>query len=64
MIDIAVPRDVELEVTEIDNVFLYNIDDLQGVVDENIKSRRQVAAKPEYTKVVNYNLQSYLNYVK
>jgi glutamyl-tRNA reductase len=47
LIDIAVPRDVEPEAAEIDNVFLYNIDDLQEVVDENIKSRRQEAEKAE-----------------
>jgi glutamyl-tRNA reductase len=47
LIDIAVPRDVEPEAGEIDNVFLYNIDDLQEVVDENIKSRRQEAQKAE-----------------
>ena len=47
LIDIAVPRDVEPEAGEIDNVFLYNIDDLQEVVDENIKGRRQEAQKAE-----------------
>jgi len=47
LIDIAVPRDVEPEAGEIDNVFLYNIDDLQEVVDENIKGRRQEAEKAE-----------------
>lgn len=47
LIDIAVPRDVEPEVAEIDNVFLYNIDDLQEVVDENMQNRRQEAEKAE-----------------
>jgi len=41
IIDIAVPRDVEPAVGDISNVFLYNIDDLQSVVDANLKQRQQ-----------------------
>ena len=47
LIDIAVPRDVDPEAGEIDNVFLYNIDDLQEVVDDNIRGRRQEAERAE-----------------
>ncbi|WP_110954028.1 glutamyl-tRNA reductase [Anaerosinus massiliensis] len=43
-IDIAVPRDVEPEVANIKGVRLYNIDDLEAVVDSNIKVREQEAA--------------------
>lgn len=46
-IDIAVPRDIDPEVGGIDNVYLYNIDDLQGVVDANLKSRLKEAQKAE-----------------
>ncbi len=42
-IDIAVPRDVEPEVADIKGVQLYNIDDLEAVVDENIKVREKEA---------------------
>jgi glutamyl-tRNA reductase len=45
LIDIAVPRDIEPEVNSIDSVFLYNIDDLQNVVDENFNLRKQEALK-------------------
>ncbi|MBI5117707.1 glutamyl-tRNA reductase [Candidatus Poribacteria bacterium] len=41
LIDIAVPRDIHPDVEDIDNVYLYNIDDLQKVVDENISFREQ-----------------------
>jgi glutamyl-tRNA reductase len=44
LIDIAVPRDVDPEVTELSNVVLYNIDDLQNVVAENKEMRAQDAA--------------------
>jgi len=43
MVDIAVPRDIELEVGELNDVFLYTVDDLTEVVDENKKSREQAA---------------------
>lgn len=40
-IDIAVPRDVEPSVNEIENVYLYNIDDLKALIDENLKEREK-----------------------
>jgi len=47
LIDIAVPRDVDPDVGRIDNVYLFNIDDLQGVVDENVRNRLREAEKAE-----------------
>jgi glutamyl-tRNA reductase len=46
-IDIAVPRDIEPGVNDIDNAYLYNVDDLQAVVEGNIKERRKEADKAE-----------------
>lgn len=46
-IDIADPRDVEPAVGDLENVYLYNIDDLQKVANENIKDRQQEAQKAE-----------------
>jgi len=43
IVDIAVPRNVEPSVNEIDNVFLYDIDDLQKVVDRNVRGRTEAA---------------------
>jgi len=42
-IDIAVPRDIEPEVNDLENVYLYDIDDLQSVVSANIKEREKEA---------------------
>ncbi len=39
LIDIAVPRNIEPSVNELDNVFLYDIDDLQKVVEQNVEGR-------------------------
>lgn len=47
LIDIAVPRDIEPEVGELDNVYLYNIDHLQDVVDANRAMRRGEALRAE-----------------
>lgn len=46
-IDIAVPRDIDPAVNELENVYLYNTDDLQGVVESNLEQRRREAAKAE-----------------
>lgn len=40
VIDIAVPRDIAPGVNDLDNIYLYNIDDLQGVANENLEARR------------------------
>ena len=47
LIDIAVPRNIEPTVNEIDNVFLYDIDDLQEVVNANLRERRKEAERAE-----------------
>jgi glutamyl-tRNA reductase len=44
MVDIAVPRDIEHEVGELNDVFLYTVDDLRSVIEDNRRSR-EVAAK-------------------
>ncbi len=47
LIDIAVPRNIDPAVNEIDNVFLYDIDDLQEVVDSNLRERNKEAERAE-----------------
>jgi glutamyl-tRNA reductase len=44
-IDIAVPRDIDPDVNSLDNVYLYDIDDLKEVVEENLAGRREEAAR-------------------
>lgn len=45
MVDIAVPRDIEPSVADLDDVFLYTIDDLQETIRENLATREQAAAR-------------------
>ncbi|RMF86137.1 MAG: glutamyl-tRNA reductase [Nitrospinota bacterium] len=47
LIDIAVPRDIEASVNEIDHVYLYDIDDLQSVVEANLRERQKEALVAE-----------------
>ncbi|MSR37114.1 MAG: glutamyl-tRNA reductase [Gemmatimonadetes bacterium] len=47
MIDIAIPRDVEPEVGGLPDVFLYNVDDLQKILDETLDKRRTAAVAAE-----------------
>ncbi|TLM62813.1 MAG: glutamyl-tRNA reductase [Deltaproteobacteria bacterium] len=47
LIDIAVPRDVDPKVNNLDNVYLYDVDDLQGVVQANLKERQKEAHRAE-----------------
>jgi glutamyl-tRNA reductase len=43
MVDIAVPRDIEPEVADLNDVYLYTVDDLQDVVEEGMRSRQEAA---------------------
>jgi glutamyl-tRNA reductase len=47
LIDIAVPRDIDPKVNDISNTYLYDVDDLQGVVQANLKERQKEAGKAE-----------------
>ncbi|PLR83121.1 glutamyl-tRNA reductase [Bacillus sp. V33-4] len=45
MVDIAVPRDLDPALAELEGVFLYDIDDLEGIVESNLKERQKAAEK-------------------
>jgi glutamyl-tRNA reductase len=45
LIDIAVPRDIAVEVEQLENVFLYNIDHLEQLMRENVRVREQEVAQ-------------------
>ena len=57
IVDIAVPRDVEAEAGELEDVYLYTVDDLKDVIDENMRNRQKAAAQAEEiidTQVIQY----------
>ncbi|MHA3080100.1 glutamyl-tRNA reductase [Acinetobacter sp. ANC 5502] len=47
MVDLAVPRDIDPKIESLDGVYLYGVDDLQSVIDENLAQRRQAAVEAE-----------------
>ena len=58
IIDVAVPRDVEASVGDIEKVFLYNVDDLQQIVEENLSRRGAEVARAE--AIVSEELARYM----
>jgi glutamyl-tRNA reductase len=46
-IDIAVPRDIDPEINRLNSIYVYDIDDLKGVIEENIEDRQRAAVKGE-----------------
>ncbi|MBQ7607690.1 MAG: glutamyl-tRNA reductase [Desulfovibrionaceae bacterium] len=61
-IDIAVPRDVDPDVNSLDNVYLYDIDDLKEIVEENINNRRDEAMKAR--QIVEDEVTTYEKWLK
>ena len=47
MVDIAVPRDIEPEVGDLRDIYLYTVDDLQEIIQEGLKSRQEAAKQAE-----------------
>ena len=47
MVDLAVPRDIDAKVEQLDGVYLYGVDDLQSVIEDNLAQRRQAAVEAE-----------------
>ena len=57
LIDIAVPRDIDPKINELDNVYVYDIDDLQGVVESNKEERNKEVQKAE--EIVNQGVEGF-----
>jgi glutamyl-tRNA reductase len=62
LIDIAVPRDIEPAASALENVYLYNIDNLQDIVDENMNVRKKEAIKAEM--IVDEEVARFVNWQK
>jgi glutamyl-tRNA reductase len=60
MIDISNPRNIDPEVDKIDNIYLYDIDDLQGVVGANVQGRQKEAEKAE--EIITQEVETYLQW--
>jgi glutamyl-tRNA reductase len=61
MVDLAVPRDIESEVGELDDVFLYTVDDLGHVVQEGLGSRQTAVAQAE--AIIETSVHSFMHWM-
>ena len=62
LIDIADPRDIDPACNEVDNVYLYNVDDLQSVVEANLKERQREAERAEV--IIDREVGVYLDWLR
>lgn len=62
MVDIAVPRDIEAEVDELDDVYLYTVDHLHEIITENLKSRQEAAEQAE--EIIEAQVTEFLDWQK
>ena len=60
MVDMAVPRDIEPEVSELDDIYLYSVDDLQSVIEENMENRQQAAQQA--SEIIDVQVQHLLQW--
>jgi glutamyl-tRNA reductase len=62
MVDLAVPRDIEIEVKALEDVYLYTVDDLAGVVQTSQANRQAAVAQAE--AIVDAGVQSFLHWIE
>ena len=61
MLDIAVPRDIEPEAGELEDVYLYTVDDLKDVIQENMRNRKQAALQAE--EIIDTQVMHFMDWV-
>ncbi len=62
MVDLAVPRDIEAEVEQLRDVYLYTVDDLQNTINENMDSRRRAAEQAE--EIIDTEVEHFLSWLR
>lgn len=62
MVDLAVPRDIEPEVEQLRDVYLYTVDDLKNTIDQNMDSRRRAAEQAE--EIIDTQVDHFLSWLR
>jgi glutamyl-tRNA reductase len=62
MVDIAVPRDIETEVSDLDDVYLYTVDDLQDIIQEGLRSRQEAALQAE--EIIDTEVSHFMHWLQ
>lgn len=62
MVDLAVPRDIESQVGDLEDIYLYTVDDLKNVVDENMRNRELAAIAAQ--EIINLEVNTFSQWLK
>jgi glutamyl-tRNA reductase len=62
MVDIAVPRDIEAEVADLEDVYLYTVDDLDEVIQGNLRSRQEAAEQAR--EIIEFQVAEFLAWMR
>jgi len=62
MVDIAVPRDIEAEVGNLEDIYLYCVDDLHEIIEENLQSRRDAAQQAE--EIIDTQVEHFIAWLR
>jgi glutamyl-tRNA reductase len=62
MVDIAVPRDIEAEVGKLNDVYLYTVDDLDEVIQENMRSRQEAALQAQ--EIIEQHTEEFMGWLR
>lgn len=62
MVDIAVPRDIEQEVSTLEDIYLYCVDDLHEIIQENLQSRREAALQAE--EIIEAQVENFIAWLR
>ena len=62
MVDLAVPRDIDAEVRKLDDIYLYTVDDLKEVIQENLNSRQQAAEQAE--EIIDVQVERFMTWLR
>ena len=61
VVDVAVPRDIDPETEQLEDIYLYTVDDLQSVIQDNLHSRQQAAAQAE--EIIEDQITEFINWM-
>ena len=62
MVDLAVPRDIEPEVANLSDIYLYTVDDLQNVIEVNLQSRKEAANQAE--EIIDLEVEKFCSWLR
>lgn len=62
MIDLAVPRDIDPAVADLDDIYLYSVDDLKDLIQENLRSRQAAAAQAE--EIIDHQVEHFMAWLR